>query len=118
YRDAALPQADLGEGRIQVLFTALQASQSPVRLGNARLLAIANSSRAAAIPDVPTAREAGHPELTIDGLSGLFGWRGMPDTLRRRIAADVTAVMSDPDVHRRIEATGQLVIGGTPEQFE
>jgi tripartite-type tricarboxylate transporter receptor subunit TctC len=118
YRDAALPQADLGEGRIQVLFTALQASQSPVRLGKARFLAIANSSRAAAIPDVPTAREAGHPELTIDGLSGLFGWRGMPDTLRRRIAADVTAVMSDPDIHRRIEATGQLVIGGTPAQFE
>jgi hypothetical protein len=41
----------------------------------------------------------------------------MPDALRRRIAADVTAVMSS-DVHRRIEATGQLVIGGTPAQFE
>ena len=118
YRDAALPQADLGEGRIQVLFTALQASQSPVQLGKARFLAIANSTRAAAIPDVPTAREAGHPELAIDGLSGLFGWRGMPDALRRNIAADVTAVMSDPDVHQRIEATGQLVMGGTPVQFE
>lgn len=118
YRDAAQPQADLGEGRIQLLFTSLQASQSPVQRGKARFLAIANSTRAAAIPDVPTAREAGHPELTIDGLSGLFGWRGMPDELRQRIAADVTGVMSDPDIRRRIEASGQLVIGGTPAEFE
>jgi tripartite-type tricarboxylate transporter receptor subunit TctC len=118
YRDAAQPQADLGEGRIQLLFTSLLASHSPVQLGKARFLAIANSSRAGRIPDVPTVREAGHPELSIDGLSGLFGWRGMPDALRRRIAADVTAVVSEPDAGRRIEATGQLVIGGTPEQFE
>ena len=96
--------------------TAGLAIAGPAR--KARFLAIANSTRAAAIPDVPTAREAGHPELAIDGLSGLFGWRGMPDALRRRIAADVTAVMSDPDIHRRIEATGQVVIGGTPAQFE
>jgi tripartite-type tricarboxylate transporter receptor subunit TctC len=118
YRDAAQPQADLGEGRIQVLFTSLQASRAPVQLGKARFLAIANSTRAAAIPDVPTAHEAGHPELTIDGLSGLFGWRGMPESLRARIAADATEVISDPEVRRRIEATGQLAIGGTPAEFE
>jgi tripartite-type tricarboxylate transporter receptor subunit TctC len=118
YRDAAQPQADLGEGRIQLLFTSLQASHSPVQLGKARFLAVANSSRASAIPDVPTVREAGHSELSIDGLSGLFGWRGMPDGLRQRIAADVSAVMNEPDIRRRVEATGQLVIGGTPEQFE
>jgi tripartite-type tricarboxylate transporter receptor subunit TctC len=117
YRDAAQPQADLGEGRIQVLFTSLQASRAPVQLGKARFLAIANSTRAAAIPDVPTAHEAGHPELTIDGLSGLFGWRGMPESLRARIAADATEVISDPEVRRRIEA-GQLAIGGTPAEFE
>jgi len=118
YRDAAQPQADLGEGRIQLLFTSLQASHSPVQLGKARFLAVANSSRTSAIPDVPTVREAGYSELSIDGLSGLFGWRRMPDGLRRRIAADVSAVMNEPDIRRRLEATDQLVIGGTPEQFE
>ena len=40
------------------------------------------------------------------------------DGLRRRIAADVSAVMNEPDIRRRLEATDQLVIGGTPEQFE
>ena len=38
--------------------------------------------------------------------------------MRWRIAADVGAVMNEPDIRRRLEATGQLVIGGTSEQFE
>jgi tripartite-type tricarboxylate transporter receptor subunit TctC len=118
YRDAAQPQADLGEGRIHVLVTSLQASAAPVQTGKARFIAIANPVRAAALADVPTAQEAGHPELTIDGLSGFFGWRGMPDALRDRIAADVRDVMTEPDVRRRLEATGQTILGGTAAQFQ
>jgi tripartite-type tricarboxylate transporter receptor subunit TctC len=117
YRDAAQPQADLGEGRIQVLVTSLHASLSPVQSGKARFLAVANSTRAAALPEVPTAREAGYPELVIDGVAGLFGWRGMADALRDRIAADVTAVAADPDVRHRLEATGQNVLGGTSAEL-
>ena len=40
YRDASQPQADLGEGRIQVLVTSLAASASPVQTGKARFLAV------------------------------------------------------------------------------
>jgi tripartite-type tricarboxylate transporter receptor subunit TctC len=118
YRDATQPQADLGEGRIQVLITSLQASAFPVQTGKARFIAVANPVRAAALADVPTAHEAGYPELTIDGLSGFFGWRGMPDALRDRIAADVRDVMTEPDVRRRLEATGQVILGGTAAQFQ
>jgi tripartite-type tricarboxylate transporter receptor subunit TctC len=118
YRDATQPQADLGEGRIHILITSLLASASPVQTGKARFIAIANPARAAALADVPTAQEAGYPELTIDGLSGFFGWRGMPDALRDRIAADVRDVMTEPDVRRRLEATGQIILGGTTAQFQ
>ena len=118
YRDAAQPQADLGEGRIQVLVTSLQASLSPVQSGKARFLAVTNPQRAPAIADVPTASEAGHPELAFSGLAGIFGWRGMPETLRQRIAADVDGALRDASVRNRLEAAGQAVLGGTPADFE
>jgi tripartite-type tricarboxylate transporter receptor subunit TctC len=118
YRDATQPQADLSEGRIHILITSLLASTFPVQTGKARFVAIANPARAAALADVPTAQEAGYPELTIDGLSGFFGWRGMPDTLRDRIAGDVRDVMTEPDVRSRLEATGQIILGGTAAQFQ
>jgi len=117
YRDASQPQADLGEGRIHLLMTSLQASLSPVQSGKARFLAIANSIPVAMLPGVPTVRELGHEELTIDGASGLFGWRGMPEALRDWIAAEINIVAADPDVRRRVEATGQIILGGTPADF-
>ncbi len=73
YRDASQPQADLGEGRIQVLVTSMTASASPVQTGKARFLAVINPTRAAALPELQTARELGHPDLEIDGLAGIFG---------------------------------------------
>src|SRR5216684_3299015 len=89
YRDASQPQADLGEGRIQVLVTSLTASSSPVQTGKARFLAVINPARAAALPDLQTARELGHPDLEIDGLAGIFGSPAMTAEIRNRIAADV-----------------------------
>jgi len=117
YRDAATPPLDLGEGRIQVLVTSLQATNAPVHSGKARIIAVANTSRAPTLPNVPTAAEAGHREMAMDGLSGFFGWRDMPIALRDKISADVQALAQDPDVRARLEATGQLVLGTTPAEF-
>jgi len=118
YRDASQPQADLGEGRIQALVTSLTASSSPVQSGKARFLAVVNPTRAAALPDLQTARELGHPELEIDGLGGIFGGRAMSEALRHRVAADVAAICREPDVRRKLEAGGHNVLSGTTEELK
>jgi tripartite-type tricarboxylate transporter receptor subunit TctC len=68
-------------------------------------------------PEVPTAIEAGYPELTFDGFCGVFGWRGISEELRERIAADVRAVAADPLVGERLANVGQVARGGTPAEF-
>jgi len=118
YRDASQPQADLGEGRIQVLVTSLTASSSPVQTGKARFLAVVNSTRAAVLPDLATARELGHPELEIDGLSGIFGGKAISDALRHRIAIDVAAICQEAEVRRKLEAAGHNVLSGTTEELK
>lgn len=118
YRDASQPQVDLGEGRIQALVTSLTASSSPVQGGKAHFLAVINPTRAATLPDLPTARELGHPELEIDGLAGFFGSKAMPEAAKNRIAADVAAVCQEPEVRRKLEAGGHTVLAGTPQELE
>jgi tripartite-type tricarboxylate transporter receptor subunit TctC len=118
YRDASLPQADLGEGRIKVLVTSLAASSSPVQTGKARFLAVINPTRAAVLPDLATARELGHPELEIDGIGGIFGGKAISEALRNRIAADVAAICQDPEVRQKLQAGGHNVLGGTPEELK
>jgi tripartite-type tricarboxylate transporter receptor subunit TctC len=117
YRDASQPQADLGEGRIQALVTSWAASSSPVQRGKARYLAVINPSRAAALPDVPTVRELGYPELEINGLGGIFAGKAMPDSLHARVSEDVAAVLREPEVRQKLEAGGHNVLSGTAEEL-
>jgi tripartite-type tricarboxylate transporter receptor subunit TctC len=118
YRDASQPQADLGEGRIKALVTSLTASSSPVQTGRARFLAVINPTRAAALPDLPTARELGHPELEIDGMSGIFGGKAISDALRNRIAADIAAICQDPEIRGKLQVGGHNVLSGTTEELK
>jgi tripartite-type tricarboxylate transporter receptor subunit TctC len=117
YRDAATPVADLGEGRLQVLSNSLQANSGPVSAGKARFLAVTSPRREPLLPDVPTVAEAGFPEMEIEGLSGLFGWRGIPPELSDRIAGDMRVIAADAQFVARVEASGQRVLSGTPAEF-
>jgi tripartite-type tricarboxylate transporter receptor subunit TctC len=118
YRDATQPQVDLGEGRIKVLVTSLTASSLPVQNGKARFIAVINPTRAAALPDLQTARELGHPELEIDGLSGIFGGKAMSEALRNRISADLAAICREPAFRQKLEAAGHNVLSGTTEELK
>jgi tripartite-type tricarboxylate transporter receptor subunit TctC len=55
--------------------------------------------------------------MQIDGLSGIFGWRDMPSTVRDRISTDIQAVAKDAHARSLIEANGQRVLGSSPDEF-
>jgi tripartite-type tricarboxylate transporter receptor subunit TctC len=65
---------------------------------------------------VPTAIESGFPDVIAPSFQGFFGWRGMPDALRDRIAADVRAVAPQMPASR-LANLGQIVRVGTTADF-
>jgi tripartite-type tricarboxylate transporter receptor subunit TctC len=118
YRNAVDAGRDLAENRVQLFESAVAIAQPQIEAGKIKLLAVLNTVRTPAYPNVPTVSEAGHPKLTIDGLVGLFGPPTMPLALREKIAADVKAVMEgDPLIKDRLTATGQLFNPGGPAEF-
>jgi len=117
YREVSMALQDLGGGRLHVWLAAMPSVGPQVQAGKARLLAVASSARSPAAPDIPTVAEAGYPGLTVDGTFGLYGWRGMPDSLRQKIAADVQAVAGDEALVARLAAMGQVARGSTPEEL-
>jgi tripartite-type tricarboxylate transporter receptor subunit TctC len=117
YRDTMSQQTDFGEGRVQIVSHALLVVQGVVAAGKARILAVMSRRPEPTLPGVPTVAEAGFPEMEMEGLLGLFGWRGMPPDLRDKISADMQAISQDPSVRTRIEAAGQHVLGGTAGDF-
>ena len=78
---------------------------------------VTNRERSPLVPDVPTAKEAGYPDLTFDGVVGFYGWRDIPADLKERIAADIRVVGADPAISARLTSLGAAVRVGTPAEF-
>jgi len=118
YRNPVEAVNDLASGRVQVYESAYAIARPQVQAGKIKVLAVTNTARASAIPDIPTVAEAGYRALTMDGLVGLFGPPTMPSQLRERIAADIKRVIdTDPVVKDRLIATAQIPNPGGPAEF-
>jgi len=117
YKDPVQAIQDLAEGRIQAFVGAYAIMRPRVQAGKVKVIALTNRQHAAALPDIPTAREAGFPSLEFDGLVGLFGPKGMPDAARAKIAADIKEVIADPLIAAKLSASGQVVNFGDSVEF-
>lgn len=118
YRDFGPALQDFAENRIQVVVTTPAPLLAAVQSGKARLLMVTNRQRSPIAPEVPTAEEAGFPELTFEGVVGFFGGRDLPVARRDRIAGDIAAVASDnPEIGSKLQAMGIAVRVSTPAQF-
>jgi tripartite-type tricarboxylate transporter receptor subunit TctC len=117
YKNPVSAVNDLAEGRIQAYMPAYAIVRPQVLAGKVKVLAVTNHERAPALPDVPTATEAGYPSLEFDGLVGLFGPPGIADDVRKRIADDIHAVAGDPVIVERMTATAQIVSPGNAVEF-
>jgi tripartite-type tricarboxylate transporter receptor subunit TctC len=117
YRDTVSAINDLGENRIQAYVGAYAIMRPHVQSGRVKMLAVTNKQRAKGAPDLATVTEAGEPKLTFDGLVGIFGPTKMPAEVREKIAADVKAVVEDPEINAKLVATGQNVNPGGPAEF-
>ena len=117
YRNTVQAATDLAEGRIQLMMSAYAILRPHVQSGKLRLLAVTAAERASMLKDIPTTAEAGYPDVTIEGLVGIFGLRELPSATREKIAADVIEVLKDPKITERLTATGQVVNPGNPAEF-
>lgn len=86
------------------------------RGGKLRMLAIGGSSRVAALPEVPTFRDAGYD---LDGMTwlGLHAPAATPSAIVNRVAAAVAAGTRREEIQARFAKLGFELVGSTPEQF-
>lgn len=118
YKDPVTAINDLSENRIQAFVAAYAIVRPRVLAGKVKVIALTNSQHAAALNDIPTAREAGFKSLELDGLVGVLGPKDMPLAIREKIAADIKQVLADPEVAAKLATTGQVVNPGSPAEFE
>jgi tripartite-type tricarboxylate transporter receptor subunit TctC len=108
YKGAGPAINDLLGGQVMLMFSNPTSTVPHVKSGKLRALGVMDSKRNPALPDVPTALEAGLPEL-----ANVIEWYGVvvpaatPRPLVERLSADVLRAMAAPDTVERIRKIGQ-----------
>lgn len=115
YRGSAPALTDLIAGRIQLMFDTLGLVQSHQGTGSIRLLAVAMPQRFAALPDVPTAAEAGVPGAEVNSWQALMVPARTDPAIVAKLSAALREALSRPDLQKLYAERGFVPTYNPPE---
>jgi tripartite-type tricarboxylate transporter receptor subunit TctC len=118
YKGAGPAINDLLGGQVNLMFSNPTSTVPHVKSGKLRALGVMDTKRNPALPEVPTAQEAGLPEL-----SNVIEWYGIavpsatPRALVQRLSDSVLRALAAPEVLERINGIGQTPSPAGADEF-
>jgi tripartite-type tricarboxylate transporter receptor subunit TctC len=117
YRGAGPALNDTVAGQVPIIFDNMPSALPFIKDGRLIAIVVAAPQRLAQLPDVPTFKEVGLEPVNRMAYYGVLGPKGMPKDVVDKIAAAMKKTAELPEVKKRIEDTGSLMVLNTPEQF-
>jgi tripartite-type tricarboxylate transporter receptor subunit TctC len=117
------------DGGAQV-FTAVLGGQVDVAFGNVgdiaakmkgnplRVLMMMDPQRSQFMPDVPTTAELGFPKIISSSTRGIFGPKGIPEPILKKLQAVFSEAMKDPDHMDKMDKSGLAVRPLVGEEYK
>ena len=105
-------------GEVTAAFNTPETVLGLIRAKRLRALAVSTRERAPALPEVPTAIEAGFRDYEAIGWFGMFAPSNTPAAIIEQLSADITKAMATPAIRERAMQEGATPVGNTPAQFD
>lgn len=118
YQGSPQALADLLAGRVAAFITLLSAVEGHVKEGRLAPLFVTGPERLPQLPAVPTAREAGLPDLTVLTWHGLFVPRATPEPVFAKIAEAVAKARANPGLKEALARAGSDLPALSPAEAE
>ena len=104
-------------GQLPIIFDNLPSALPFIKDGRLIAIVVAAPQRVAQLPQVPTFKEVGLEPVNRLAYYGLYGPKGLPKEVIDKVHSAVTKTLALPDVRKRIEDTGSLIVANSPAEF-
>jgi tripartite-type tricarboxylate transporter receptor subunit TctC len=118
YKESSGARTGVLGGQVEMMFDAVTVMNEHVKAGKVRALATSGKTRSAVMPDVPTLAEAGVPGYDAVIWLGLIAPKGTPPEIVARLNAEITKIVSRPDVQADWAKQGAVAMTTAPAAFE
>ncbi|MSQ19433.1 MAG: tripartite tricarboxylate transporter substrate binding protein [Betaproteobacteria bacterium] len=106
YKGGGPMMQDVVAGQVDMVITAVDFTKRFTESGQLKALAIADTTRHAQIPNVPTTAEAGMPDLLVVSWFGILGPAGLPKAIVDAIGREVALALEDTTLRERMLNVG------------
>jgi tripartite-type tricarboxylate transporter receptor subunit TctC len=117
YKGGAACQTDIMGNQVDFSFQNLGAVTNYIKGGRMKALAVTAKSRHAQLPDVPSAVEAGVPDLVVTSWQAAAAPAKTPAPVVARLNEAMVRALRSPDVSERMKQIGFDVVASSPDEF-
>ena len=117
YRGAGPALNDTVAGQVPIIFDNLPSALPFIKENRLVAIVVAAPQRIAGLNAIPTFKEVGLEPVNRMAYYGILGPKGLPREVVEKISAGTLKALQDPATRKRIEDTGSVIVGNTPEQF-
>jgi tripartite-type tricarboxylate transporter receptor subunit TctC len=116
YRGNGPALTDVVAGHVQIMFDQIASASEHAKSGSVRPLAVTTRQRLSFLPDVPTAAEAGYPQLMGTSWTALMAPKGTPPEVITVLGRALAEIAAEPETKAKIEGLGANVLASTPQE--